>query len=96
MDCPDCHGKGYFIGVAHFDMVDGKSYNKFGKIPCRLCEATGAVPDGMQKWSDIGKRMRADRLKRKEHQRSAASRMGLTLKEYSDIEQGRVDNSKYI
>jgi hypothetical protein len=96
MNCPDCHGKGYFIGVAHFDMVDGKSYNKFGKIPCRLCEATGAVPDEMQKWSDIGKRMRADRLKRKEVQRVAASRMGLTLKEYSEIERGAVDNSKYI
>jgi hypothetical protein len=96
MDCPDCHGKGYFIGVAHFDMKDGKSYNKFGKIPCRLCEATGAVPDEMQKWSDIGKRMRAGRIKRKEVQRVAASRMGITLKEYNDIEQGRVDNSKYI
>jgi len=96
MNCPDCHGKGHFIGVSHFDMVDGKSYNKFGKIPCRLCEATGAVPDEMQKWSDIGKRIRADRLKRKEVQRVAASRMGLTLKEYSEIERGAVDNSKYI
>jgi hypothetical protein len=96
MNCPDCHGKGYFIGVAHFDMKDGKSYNKFGKLPCRLCEATGEVPDETQKWINIGKRMRADRLKRKEHQRVAASRMGITLKEYSEIEQGRVDNSKYI
>jgi hypothetical protein len=73
-------------------MKDGKSYNKFGKLPCRLCEATGAVPDEMQKWSDIGKRMRADRLKRKEHQRVAASRMGVTLKQYSDMEAGRISN----
>jgi hypothetical protein len=92
MNCPDCNGKGHFVGVSHFDMVDGKSHNKFGKIPCRLCEATGEVPDETQAWIDIGKRMRADRLKRKEHQRVAASRMGLTLKEYSDIEQGRISN----
>ena len=92
MNCPDCHGKGYFIGVAHFDMKDGSSHNKFGKLPCRLCEATGEVPDEAQKWVDIGKRMRADRLKRKEVQRVAASRMGLTLKEYSDMERGRINN----
>jgi transcriptional regulator with XRE-family HTH domain len=46
----------------------------------------------MQVWIDIGKRMRADRLKRKEHQRVAASRMGVTLKEYSDMEAGRISN----
>ena len=92
MNCPDCHGKGYFIGVVHYDLKDGGSYNKFGKIPCSLCEATGEVPDETQKWIDIGKQMRADRLKRKEVQRVAASRMGLTLKEYSDMERGRINN----
>ena len=83
MKCPDCHGHGHFIGVAHY---------KFVKRPCRLCEATGEVPDETQKWIDIGKRMRADRLKRKENQRVAASRMGLTLKQYNDMERGRISN----
>lgn len=92
MKCPDCKGHGRFVGVAHFDMVDGKSHNKFGEMPCRMCEATGEVPDEMQAWINIGKRMRSERLKRKEHQRVAANRMGLTLKEYSDIEQGRISN----
>ncbi len=73
-------------------MKDGKSHNKSGKIPCRLCEATGAVPDVTQAWIDIGKRMRTDRLKRKEVQRVAASRMGVTLKEYNDMEAGRISN----
>lgn len=92
MKCPDCDGKGRFAGIVHCDLIDGSSRNECGEISCKRCEATGEVPNETQKWIDIGRRMREERLKRKEVQRVAAKRMGLTLKEYSDMEKGRIKN----
>jgi hypothetical protein len=92
MKCPDCHGKCYFVGIAHYDLIKGKSFNKFVEQPCSRCDAKGEVPDEMQKWIDIGQRMRVERMKRKEVQRVAANRMGVTIKQYQDMEAGRIGN----
>ena len=79
VQCPDCCGRKEYVGV-------------HGKHKCSRCDGSGVVPAIVLDWIARGKLMRAARVHGKKYRSlwEEAKRRGITAKELSDMENGRV------
>jgi hypothetical protein len=86
MICPDCKGA---KGSTAYACPGFRPIH----IPCELCDATGEVtPEHAESVTALraaGNAIRQERIERGESMRDAAKRRGLTVVEYSRIENGR-------
>lgn len=82
--CPTCHGAKVLRGVAcpGFRVVE---------IACFDCGGAGEVSDLRAIWARGGEQLKASRACRDMSLREAAEWIGVTPKEWSDAEFGRID-----
>ena len=90
MTCPICKGKKESFGIGC-----GSQGCKPMRMRCFQCKGTGEITKEMMKWIETGKEIREARLKRDISSREEAKRLNMLPSAYSDIESGRVENSKW-
>lgn len=82
--CDKCNQSGKLESAVHHIIIE-----------CYICDGTGHVSPDRPKWIEIGKRLKSERLKHRMTLYREAKRLGIGIIEYSDIEQGKIDNTKY-
>ena len=83
--CDKCEGSGKLITAVHTTV-----------IPCYICDSTGKVHEDRYKWIEIGKCLKAERLKHRRTLFQESKLRWIGIIEYSNIEQGKLDNTQYI
>lgn len=83
--CDKCKESGKLITAVHPIVID-----------CYICDGTGKVHKDRYKWVEIGNRLKAERLKHRRTLFQESKLRGIGIAEYSNIEQGKVDNTQYI
>lgn len=84
--CPGCKG----IKMGHIDLgPPGAEATAF--FTCSRCAGTGVVTPELDRLWLYGAEQRAKRIARRESVRDCAARLGLTLAQLCDLENGRVD-----
>lgn len=90
MICPGCKGN-KLACISVGNIPDAKA---FGWYKCSRCAGTGEVtPELDAAWLQ-GQDSRDHRIRRKETIRDAARRLGMTIAELCDFENGRIDFSR--
>jgi hypothetical protein len=91
MRCPDCHGS---RTVSAFVDFDDPSKRRLMLLACSRCQGEGTVSDQQAAWLRIGDRHRTERVGRDESLMECARRLGMSARELSDMEHGRVNPSR--
>lgn len=91
-ECPQCYGEGNLKGFGCGPNVCLKPI----VLPCQLCNGTGKVSAEKLEWVERGRVMRYKRVHEKPYAtiREAAKARGLTVAEYSHMEQGITEPDK--
>ena len=89
--CPACDGNKKSVGIGC-----GPGGCKPMTFKCFTCNGIGEIWEERLKWIETGKKIRERRLERNITQREEARQLGVLPSDYSDIEQGRVENSKWL
>jgi uncharacterized Zn finger protein len=89
MTCPDCSGTGYTVALVKYQggCFDGGCLE--ARLICRRCNESGSVTEQQHEAYKRGKAMREDRRRRRVSMHEEAERLGLSLKDYNDLEHGR-------
>jgi hypothetical protein len=82
--CPSCDGR-----KETFVMACGPKGGWQGYMPCNRCEGTGEVTEGDLGRIELARKIRHDRIERRVVMREEAARMGVSLGEWSRIENGK-------
>ncbi len=91
-ECPRCYGEGDLKGFGCGPNVCLKPI----VLPCQLCSGTGKVDDEKLEWVKRGEAMRHKRVHEEPYQtqREAARERGISVVEYSKMEQGITEPDK--
>jgi hypothetical protein len=99
--CPDCKGRGE--NLCFVDRFVSPSSDELtghvGMMKCIRCEGKGEVPAEMLTWIEQGKMIRHWRIYgnpfggKYTSMGYRATTLGMSVSDYSSIEQGRVDNT---
>lgn len=65
-------------------------------LECYECNGTGYISDDRFKWIKNGEIIRKKRLKNNLSLYHESKRLGVDIKKYSDIENGKIENSIYV
>jgi DnaJ-class molecular chaperone len=80
--CIDCNGRGEILPAFH----------QMGlTITCDRCQGTGQMPRHQLPWIEAGRRLRQERINRRETLRDCATRLNLDVMAVSDAERGKID-----
>jgi len=83
--CPRCMG-----AKASFAFINRGDEPHEGKmVDCETCEATGEISAEKMHKIFVGKNLRSDRLQRGKSMSEEAHRLGITVTQYSALENGR-------
>lgn len=87
MTCPDCQGTGSVLQTSYHAL------STFGRpVKCRRCKGSGEITAEQVEWIKRGKAMRDTRVfvthKSLEFE---ANRLGLGVRQYLDMEMGRIE-----
>jgi len=91
-ECPSCKGEGKIAGFGCGPNVCMKPI----VMPCQLCDQTGKVSDEKLDWVRRGRVMREKRVHGSPYKtlRAAAEERGISVVEYSKMEQGVIEPDK--
>lgn len=65
-------------------------------IKCYICNGTGFSDVNKKRWIENGEYIREKRIKHNRSIYQEAMRLGVSIKKYSDIENGNIENWIYI
>jgi hypothetical protein len=82
--CPGCNGR-----KETFVMACGPKGGFQGYRPCYRCKGTGEVTEGDLRRMELARKIRQDRVERRVVMREEAARLGVSIADYSNIENGR-------
>lgn len=85
--CPSCDGKGSLDALVR-RATDYGSSCQWESINCFVCHGNKVIDSTLAKRMREGRRMREDRLSRKETIKEAAERLGMGVVAYSQAERG--------
>jgi DnaJ-class molecular chaperone len=84
--CPSCNGAKELRALCNYGPPKGCVWEM---VPCITCHGAGEISDAEAKAIEEHGRIRRERLDRGESMKDAATRLGMTLREYNDYEWGR-------
>lgn len=87
MQCPTCNGAKQIRALVNYG---GKRGCEWQLIDCFDCGGTGEVDDGFTARREAGNALREARLADYKTMAQAAAERGISAREYSDLEQGRI------
>jgi hypothetical protein len=90
MTCPECRGKKTLEAVVCGRQHD-RSFCRTRRLPCHVCQGTGAITEEHAARIEAGEKMRKDRISRRLSLREEAARLGIDQVTLSHREQGRED-----
>jgi hypothetical protein len=89
MRCPTCGGNGQTL--CHVDGIrDGKPFGETRFMKCSTCDGAKEITLEHHERIIVGERRRNERKSRLVSLREEAANLGITAKELSDIENGRI------
>lgn len=84
--CPKCHGTGAHSLVTIYVAMNGAR-------KCPTCNGEGEISQEVFDAIEAGERLRIDRISRNVSLREEAQKRGLTPRELSDVEHGKVSGA---
>lgn len=89
VQCPDCLGEKRVLALVDGRRQDGTPFGGLRSMNCFTCSGTGTVDAEFHARREIGKKIRAERLAKRQSLLEAARERGISPAELSAIEQGR-------
>ena len=84
--CPECRGLGKYSALVR----TAREGCKPQVMQCWRCQGTGEIPAETASWTAAGEALRQSRLDRRLSVREEARRLGISPKELSEMEHGRI------
>jgi DnaJ-class molecular chaperone len=85
-NCPNCNGAKQTRALVN----RGKAGCSWEMVNCPVCQGAGEVDDGYEERRAAGEALREARLKDYKPMAQAAAERGISVREYSDLERGRL------
>jgi DnaJ-class molecular chaperone len=85
-ECPSCGGAKTVRALVNYGRQRGCVWEQ---IPCITCHGQGEISEEEALAIEERDRIRNERVARGESMKDAATRLGMTLREYNDFEHGR-------
>lgn len=87
--CPACKGEKEVFVFADGHHEDGTAFSRNGLMACFTCKGVGSISDEHAARIVAGKKLRDERVARREGLMEASTRLGMSPAELSAIETGR-------
>ena len=89
IQCPDCLGEKRVLAFVDGHRADGTRFGGLRSINCFTCSGSGTIDAEFHARREIGKKLRAERVGKRQSLLEAARERGISPSELSAIEQGR-------
>lgn len=89
IQCPDCLGEKRVLAFVDGHRPDGTSFGGLRSVNCSTCFGEGTIDAEFHARREIGKKLRAERIAKRQSLLEAARDRGISPSELSAIEQGR-------